>query len=162
MPSELLRQSMARRIAVEIGDQRLEPAARRPFDRLRRAWRGLVLSLGFGDQRLDRPNAFVAFPPDLAGELGGEAEQPDAFDFGSHHQPRSLALGIEVGPGLEQAEWAGEKPAGLDQQAVLLPLAEALLPPDLDRADFGESETADAPLAVGALLHGVGREPHHF
>jgi hypothetical protein len=155
---ELRRQTVARRIASKVGDQRSEAATRGRFCGFTRGGAGkMVRRFRLADHPLDGAEAFVAFAPDLPGQLRQQSQHAEAFELGGEDHPASGALRMNLGGSDEAAERAVDEMAGLRQPAVLLPLAELLLPFHPQRTVFDAGDAVDAAVSIGALFELVCR-----
>ncbi len=80
---KLLTEPMARRIAIEIVEERIESPPRSWFDRgLGDRARNLVGAVGFIDQPFDCGNPPVALARDLTGQPRQQSKCASALDFG--------------------------------------------------------------------------------
>jgi hypothetical protein len=155
---KLGREAVARRIASKVGDQRSEAATRGRFCGFTRGGAGkMVRRFRLADHPLDGAEAFVAFAPDLPGQLRQQSQHAEAFELGGEDHPASGALRMNLGGSDEAAERAVDEMAGLRQPAVLLPLAELLLPFHPQRTVFDAGEAVDAAVSIGALFDLVRR-----
>ena len=160
---EFWRQPVARRIAREIGDQRIEPALARRRRRLVRAGaENLIRHVGFGGQLLNRRDALVELAVQLAGKLCQQSQRAGAFDLGRENQPAAAAFGIELGVELEVAKRAVLELALLGEPAVFLPLAEPLVPLQTQRTGLGGRGPPGAAIGVEPIRHLIGRRAGHF
>ena len=117
----------------------------------------MVRRFQLADHPLDGAEALVAFAPDLPGQLRQQSQHAEALELGGEDHPASGALRINLGRGNEAAERAVDEMAGLRQAAVLLPLAELLLPFHPYRTVFDAGEAVDAAVSIGTLLDLVCR-----
>src|SRR4029077_12693752 len=129
---------MAGRVALEIGDQRIEPALARRRRRLMRARaENLIRHVRLGDEPLDGRDTIVEFAVQLPGKLCQKSQRTGAFDLGRESEPAAGAFGIELGVHLEVPKRAVLEWAPLGEPAVFLPLAEPLVPLQAQRSGLG-------------------------
>ena len=111
---ELRRQTVARRIASKVGDQRSEAATRGRFCGFTRGGAGkMVRRFRLADHPLDGAEAFVAFAPDLPGQLRQQSEHAEALELGGEHHPAPRAFRINLGRGDKASERAVDEVPGL-------------------------------------------------
>jgi hypothetical protein len=111
---EFGRQTVARRVAGKICDERAQTAARGRLCRLASNGAGnLVGSLGLADHPLDCAETLVALAPDLPGQLRQQSEHAEALELGGEHHPAPRAFRINLGRGDEASERAVDEVPGL-------------------------------------------------
>jgi hypothetical protein len=160
---EFCRQPVARRVAREVGDQRIEPALARRRRRLVFAGcENPIRHVYCGGQLLNRSNALVELAVQLTGKLCQKSQRSGAFDLGRENQPAAAALGIELGVELEVPKRAVLELPLLGEPAVFLPLAEPLVPVQAQGTGLGGRGPPGAAIGVEPIRHLIGRRSGHF
>ena len=160
---EFWRQPVARRIAREIGDQRIEPApARRSRRLVYTGAENLIRYVRRGGQCLDGRDALVELAVQLTGKLCQHSQRPGAFDLGGEIQPAAGTVGIELGVELKMPKRAVLELALLREPAVFLPLAEPLVPLQAHGSGLGGCGPVGAAVGVDPIRDPIRHRARHF